>query len=582
VIRARFDDLRPRRRRSFQLTEPVGTIEATTTEQVVGAVAEAEAAVRSGLWVAGFVSYEAAPGFDPTLSVRSRRSDDPPLAWFGLFRGRQPVADEPIGTHALGDWTPAVGAATHAEGVDRIRELIREGDTYQVNYTFPMRATFEGDPAGLYRALSNAQNTAYGAFIETGRFSVVSASPELFFEWRHDRITSKPMKGTARRGADLGDDETQRVWLEQSEKNRAENLMIVDMVRNDLGRIARVGTVHVPALFTTEKYDTVWQLTSTVSAQPRRDTGLADVFTALFPCASITGAPKKSTMEIISELEPSSRGVYCGAIGFGGPTPDGTAHWVFNVGIRTVVIDRELGTARYGTGGGITFDSTPDDEYQEALLKAKVLARRSSDFSLLETMRWDPSAGFRHLSGHLQRLSGSAWYFDVPLDPAEVRAALERATAGRDEPLRVRLLVSRSGWVTVEAEPAPNQPPARVRLAVDTERVDASDPFLAHKTTNRLIYDEARERHPNVDDVIMVNTRDEVTETTIANLAVLVDGEWCTPPRASGCLPGVERGLAIESGRVTERIVTLEALRRSDDLARLNSVRGWEPAEICE
>jgi para-aminobenzoate synthetase / 4-amino-4-deoxychorismate lyase len=580
TVGARFDDLRPRQRRSFQLDGPLEVLEATSLDEVPGVITLADQAVRSGRWVAGWVAYEAAPAFDTALTVRPPDQTplaELPLAWFAVFESRGPANDGTApGSYRLGPWTPTVAAEQHAAAVSAIRGHIRNGETYQANYTFRMEGDFEGDAMALYRDLSRSQNTAYGAFIDTGRWVVASASPELFLEWRHGRISSKPMKGTTRRGIDITDDEARRIWLEQSEKNRAENLMIVDMVRNDLGRVARTGSVKVPALFTTEKYDTVWQLTSTVVAEPHPGTSLLDVFVAIFPCASITGAPKVATMRIIAQLEPDPRGVYCGAIGFGGPGTDGEPQWAFNVGIRTVLADRATGHAWYGTGGGITYDSTAEDEYMEALLKAQVLDRRSADFSLLETMRWDAVGGFRNLSRHLHRLSDSAWYFDVPLDPAEVRSALERATRGHQAALRVRLLVDRTGWVTVEAEPAPPSPTAPVRLAIDTVPVDPDDPFLRHKTTNRRIYDQARRRHPEADDVVLVNSRGEITETSIANIAVLIDGEWRTPPLDAGCLPGIERAMAIESGRLVERTVTLDELARAEAVARLNSPRGWE------
>jgi para-aminobenzoate synthetase / 4-amino-4-deoxychorismate lyase len=578
---ARFDDLRPRHRRSFQLDGPRRTIAAHSLDDVGDVLASVDRLVREGNWVAGWVSYEAAPAFDAAMTVKAVDGSafaDLPLAWFAVYPTRRRADDTPGRDYRLGGWQPTISAAQHATGVDVIRHHIRHGRTYQVNHTFRMHADFDGDTLSLYHDLTRSQNTAYGAYIDAGRWVVASASPELFLEWKHGRIVSKPMKGTTRRGVDLTDDEARRSWLEHSEKNRAENLMIVDMVRNDLGRVARTGTVRVPALFTTEKYDTVWQLTSTVTGDPSPATTLPEVFAALFPCASITGAPKMSTMEIIADLEADPRGVYCGAIGFGGPGTDGEPQWAFNVGIRTVLVDRDTTTAWYGTGGGITYDSTAEDEYQEALLKARVLERRSADFSLLETMRWDPTGGFRHLSRHLHRLSDSAWYYDVPLDPAEVRTALDQATRGHETALRVRLLVDRTGWVTVESAPAP----APIRLALDTVPVDPDDPFLRHKTTNRRIYDEARRRHPEADDVVMVNSRGEVTETTIANLAVLVDGEWRTPPLSSGCLPGVERAVAIEEGRVVVAAVSAEDLNRAEAVDRLNSLRGWEAAVLID
>ncbi len=543
----------------------------------------AERAVSQNKWVAGFVSYEAAPAFDESLVVREvggTSVEDLPLAWFAVFDHRESVSANG-GAYELGQWSPSTDEARHHAAIAEIRRQIREGHTYQVNHTFRLEAPFSGDAHALYSDLASSQTCGYGSYIDAGRWAVASASPELFFEWRHDRIVSKPMKGTIHRGTTLSDDEERRRQLFGSEKNRAENLMIVDMVRNDLGRVSRIGSIRVPELFSTEKYDTVWQMTSTVTGRPMPGTKLVDVFSALFPCASITGAPKVSTMEIISQLETTPRGVYCGTVGFGGPGPAGP-EWAFNVAIRTVLVDRDEGLALYGTGGGITYDSTPGDEYAEALLKTQVLARRSADLELVETMRWDPASGFFELARHLSRLSDSAWYFDVPLDPAEVRAGLDRATKSAEQGLKVRLLVDRTGWITVETEPLPQPSAMPLALAIDTEAVDPLDPLLHHKTTSRAVYQEAAERFPDADDVVLVNHSGRVTETTIGNLAVLIDGSWVTPPAKDGLLAGIRRASMLATGDLTERSVTVDELRAADGIARLNAVRGWEPAILMD
>ncbi len=581
MFSARFDDLRPRRRRSFRLLDPVTEIVAAGPTAVGPAIEAAERAVAAGHWVAGWVSYEASGGLDPSLvgvNPTGTAFESLPLVWFGVFE-RRARTDEVDGTYRLGEWTPSIGPAEHRAAVGRIRERIRMGDTYQVNHTFRMHAPFEGEIDALYRDLSRAQSCGYGAMIDAGRWAIASASPELFFEWRHERLVSRPMKGTTRRGLDLATDEECRHWLQTSEKNQAENLMIVDMVRNDMGRVARTGSVSVPDIFTTEKYDTVWQLTSTVTSRTKPHTTLLDVFSALFPCASITGAPKVATMAIIAELEPDPRGVYCGAIGFGGPGTAGP-EWNFNVGIRTVAVDRTTATAWYGTGGGVTYDSTAEGEYDEALLKAAVLHRRGADFQLLETMRWTPSDGFRNHERHLRRLTDSAWYFDIPLDPAEARTALLRAVSRRTSPTRVRLTVDRTGWVDVTIADAPAAATRPVTLVIDTVPVHAEDPFLHHKTTNRSVYDAAAARHPDADDVLLINDRGDVTETTIASAAFRIDGEWRTPPTASGCLGGVERAAGLEAGRLVERRVTADEARAAEHVVRLNSLRGWEPCVI--
>jgi para-aminobenzoate synthetase/4-amino-4-deoxychorismate lyase len=581
MISARFDDLRPHRRRSFEMSGLVEVRETASIDRVGHVLAAAEKAVISGRWVAGFVTYEAAPAFDSALVVVDRkgtRFDELPLAWFSIWKSRVPTRPLSASSYQLTDWQPEINQDQHADGVTAIRQKIQAGDTYQVNHTFRMSASFSGDPEGFYRDLVSSQSCGYGALIDTGRFVVVSASPELFFEWRHGVLKSKPMKGTAARGLMLDDDEEQRRQLATSEKDRAENLMIVDMVRNDMGRVARVGSVRVPALFSPEKYDTVWQLTSTVEAEPRPATGLLDVFDALFPCASITGAPKVATMKIIAELEGTPRGVYCGAVGFGGPDAGDQSQWAFNVAIRTVLVDRERDEAVYGTGGGITFDSTPVGEFREAILKAAVLGRKSAVFELLETIRFTPGEGLLLLDRHLRRLSQSASYFDIPLDPAEVRAALRSAVAGSARPLRVRLLVDRRGVVQVDVGEPPEVTP--IKLAVDPVPVDRRDVFLYHKTTNRKVYVEARSRHPEATDVALTNAEGEVTETTIANLAIEIDGVWYTPPVECGLLPGTYRAELLARGSLVERIVTPVDLKAASRLARFNALRGWEEVSL--
>lgn len=583
IPRARFDDLRPRSRRSFTLDGFRTALTATALGEVPAVLAQAEAEVAAGRWVAGFVTYEAAPAFDDALVVRPTAPSpiaSLPLAWFGVFERRRPSPLRAAGTAHVGRWTPSNDEADHAAGVDRIHRAIRAGDTYQVNHTFRMSADFAGDPEALYLDLIAGQSCGYGAFVDTGEWTIASASPELFFEWRHGKLVSRPMKGTEPRGLDLDEDELRRSELVTSEKQRAENLMIVDMVRNDMGRIARIGTVSVPEIFTTEKYDTVWQMTSTVVSEPRAGTTLPAVFTALFPCASITGAPKVSTMRLIAELETTPRGVYCGAIGYGGPRPTGP-EWAFNVAIRTVTVDRGSGTAWYGTGGGVTYDSTAGGEYREALLKARILDRRATSFSLLETMHWAPAAGYRHLTAHVGRLTKSAWYFDVPLDPAEVRSALDLAVRGATHPLRVRLLVTRTGRISTEIAPAP-PPAARVALAVDDVGLDPQDPMLRHKTTERSIYEQAARRHPQADDVILVTRDGLVADTTIATVCAEIDGVWVTPPVADGALPGVARQALVEAGRLVVRSLRIEDLAGATRLARVNSLRGWEHAVLAD
>jgi para-aminobenzoate synthetase/4-amino-4-deoxychorismate lyase len=356
--------------------------------------------------------------------------------------------------------------------------------------------------------------------------------------------------------------------------------MIVDLLRNDVGRIARPGSVRVPALFQTERYETVWQMTSTVAARLLPDLSGTGALRALFPCGSVTGAPKARTMEIIRDLEDSPRGVYTGAIGFLAPPDAPGPRACFNVAIRTVVVDEQTRSAEYGVGGGITYDSTARGEYEEVVAKARVLSERRPEFALLETLAHDPESGFPHLDAHLDRLRSSARYFGFTYDEGTVRDALDKAVVDVDGAARVRCVIGRDGSAAVEAAVLLPGPETPVRVAIDESTVDPGDPFLYHKTTMRRRYTDAAARHPAADDVLLVNLRGEVTESTIANVAVLLDGRWWTPALASGLLPGTARAAALASGRLAERAISVADARRAASIALLSSVRGWRPATI--
>jgi para-aminobenzoate synthetase/4-amino-4-deoxychorismate lyase len=378
--RARFDDLVEGR--ALSCPPPHRVLVAHRPEEVVPVLAEVERATAGGDWAFGYVGYEAAAGLDPALPVAPPSPEGPPLAWFGLCG--PPTDVPPVTTSAarrpavrwLPDWT----APEHARAVERVREHIAAGDTYQLNLTDRLRAHVDGDLRALYAQLALAQCGAYNAHLDLGRHVIASASPELFFQWTGDQLRTRPMKGTAVRGRDPAEDRERARGLRASPKERAENLMIVDLLRNDLARVASVGSVEVPELFALERYPTVWQLTSEVTARTRPGTGLVDVFRALFPCGSVTGAPKQRTMQLIRDLETGPRGVYCGAIGLVAP-PGAPFRARFSVAIRTVVVDRASGAAVYGSGGGITWDSDPAAEHAELLAKAAVLGHDT---------RWTP------------------------------------------------------------------------------------------------------------------------------------------------------------------------------------------------
>jgi para-aminobenzoate synthetase/4-amino-4-deoxychorismate lyase len=480
-------------------------------------------------------------------------------------------------------WRSSIEREIYDAAIGRIREHIAAGDTYQVNHTFRLRSTVEGDERGLYRDLCFAQRGAYSAYLNLGRYRVLSASPELFFRIEDGRITTRPMKGTARRGRWSAEDEAVAESLRGSVKDRAENAMIVDLLRNDLGRVARPGSVAWSDVFDLERYETVWQLTSTVSAELAAGTTLVDVFRAIFPCGSVTGAPKIRTMQIIADLEDSPRGVYCGAVGFLAPPGVDAPAARFNVPIRTVMLDAQTRAAEYGVGGGITWGSSAEGEYDETVAKARVLTARRPAFELYETLRHDPGDGFLHLDRHLRRLKESSTYFGFALD--EEAVVTELAAAARrfpDRPARLRVSVDRRGHVEVGATALVTSP-APVRVAVDRDHpVDHTDPMMFHKNSLRGIYEDARARHPDAEEVILVNDRGEVTEATIANVAVRLDGRWLTPPLDAGLLPGVGREVALEEGWLEEGTIRVEDLASAEAIELVSDVRGRRDVELVD
>jgi para-aminobenzoate synthetase / 4-amino-4-deoxychorismate lyase len=565
--------------RWLRFTQPREWVRARTLAEVEAGLARVEEAVlREGLYAAGFVSYEAAPAFDPALAVSS--GGEFPLLWFGLYGGVEEVAlpdPAPGGNAGERDWQASLRQSEFHQKVARIKRLIRRGDTYQVNLTYRLRKRLVVDPWEAFLGLVAAQDPPYGAFVDTGEWVVCSASPELFFRLEGAHIESRPMKGTAARGRTQAEDLALARALRASEKERAENVMIVDMVRHDLGRVAQTGSVKAARLFEVEKYPTVWQMTSTIEA--RTEAGLGEIFRALFPPASITGAPKVRTMQIIAELERLPRRLYTGTIGFLAPGRRAQ----FNVAIRTLLADRRTGCAEYGVGGGITWDSDPRAEWEECRAKARILAAPLPAFSLLETMRYTPQEGYFLLERHLERLQDSARYFGFSLDLAALRRELERLAARLGQSRqKVRLLVGREGRFSLEAEVLPEAGSKRPRVAVARAAVNSADRFLFHKTSNRGAYEAARSACPGFDDVLLVNEQGALTESTIANVAVEIDGQLCTPPAWCGLLPGTFRAHLLQRGEVIERPIALEELLRSPRVLLLNSVRGSYGVEVVK
>jgi para-aminobenzoate synthetase/4-amino-4-deoxychorismate lyase len=551
-------------------------IVAWRADEVVAAVGKIERAVEDGrLPAAGYLAYEAAAAYG--LSTHPPQADGPPLLWFGLFRRREPAAPPASGgDYRFGEWQPALDFPAYDAALAHIKAAIARGDTYQANFTFPLRAGFSGDPLALFAALSAAQRAQYGAYLDLGRFVICSASPELFFRRDGATIESRPMKGTAHRGLTAADDRAQIEWLRRSEKNRAENVMIVDMIRNDLGRVARVGSVAVPALFAVERYPTLLQMTSTVTALT--DAPLSDVLAAAFPCASITGAPKKRTMELLRALEVGPRGVYTGAIGV--VLPGRRAQ--FNVAIRTAVIDRQRGTAVYHVGSGVVWDSDAAAEFEECRLKARVLsAPPIAPFRLLESLLWLPGEGYALREEHLRRLAESGEYFGYPVDLAEVTRRLDALATKLRAPSKVRLLVGPGGKVAAEARPlAEGALPEPLRLGLARQPVSSGDVWLYHKTTRREVYDAARTARPDCDEVILWNERGELTEATTSNLVLELDGGRWTPPVSAGLLAGTLRARLLAAGEIAERTLLTADLARAERIWLINSVRGWRRGRI--
>ena len=558
--------------RFLAFTAPLATLEARDSGSVLSMLREADSALADGRFVAGFVAYEAAAAFG--LATLPPDSEGPPLVWLGVFEApcETPWPKALAGPPPEVTWRPALDATSHAARLARLHERIAAGDTYQVNFTFPLEAPLEEEPGALFARLLAAQRPRHAAYVDLGRFAIVSASPELFFERESGLIRTRPMKGTAPRGATAEQDDALATALSRSEKERAENLMIVDMLRNDLGRVAELGSVETASLFDVERYPTLLQMTSSVTA--RSQAPLSALFEALFPCASVTGAPKKRTMEIVAATEVAPRGVYTGAIGWAGP--DGRAHW--NVAIRTVVADRDRGFLRFGTGSGVVADSRAASEYEECLLKARILDE--PPFALLETFALLPGEGYRHLDGHLARLAGSARHFGFPLDMRRIEEALRRTAGGVVGAARVRLALHADGRPEVEATALPLAPARTLQIGLAARPVDPRSIWLYHKTTRREVYDEAAASRPDCDDVLLWNDRGELTESTVASVVVEIGGQRLTPPVSCGLLPGVERQVALAEGRAREGVVRISDLAPGQRLWLLSSLRGSREARL--
>ncbi len=607
---------------------PERVLSASAAGEISNLFAQIEQAVSEGKYAAGFFTYECGTCFEPKAATRPPR-DGMPLAWFGIYE-RSYIFDHATGAFVQGgppelvhlgaekrdsafvaslpsEPPPEIRAefslteAEYAHRIGAIHEWIRAGDVYQLDFTAPFRVDVPGSVAAQYARLRMRQPVDYGAFLhwESGRY-ILSFSPELFFRIDRDddtrRILTRPMKGTAPRGRTTSEDRRISDWLRNDPKNRSENVMIVDLLRNDLGRIAKFGTVEVEDLFAVERYPTLWQMTSTVTAELRPEAGFHDIFRALFPCGSITGAPKIRAMHLISEIEDEPRGVYTGAIGF-----FSAQQTVFNVAIRTIELTG--GHGRFGTGSGIVIDSNPAGEFRECLLKASFLSgpplrtptpivngvnlvSQPDKFFLIETMLWNDA--YPLLDLHLDRLADSADYFGFTYDRAAISAALEQHARqfSNGSPRKVRLLlIDEDGNFGINSEPLAKAADSnRVgRVCISSQRTDPADPTLYHKTTQRPVYSFEYWNASNAgyDDVLFLNLRGEVTEGAISNVFIEKNGRWFTPPIECGLLAGVYRRYLLEARpEIEERVLLLDDLRTADAIYLTNAVRGLRQVSI--
>ena len=573
--------------------DPVETLAAASPAEVPALLDALDGARRRGLHAAGYLAYEAGKGLAPAWrgvvegSGGDGRGDAAPLAWFGLFERVERIdADavaqclpDPDGAW-IGAPVPRTARDDYLAAVEAVLALIRAGDIYQANLTFRADVPFAGDPLAVYARLRATARAGYGGFVWTGARAIASLSPELFFALRGGQVMARPMKGTAARMGDPDADAAAARALADDSKQRAENLMIVDLIRNDLSRIAAPGSVAVPELFRVESFPTIHQLVSDVTARLPDGVGATDVLRAAFPCGSITGAPKVRAMEIIDAIETGPRELYTGSIGFIEPGGDAA----FNVSIRTLLFpqgglqDRPA-CATLGLGSGIVADSHPAEEWRECLAKGEFVGAAGESFDLIETMQFDPVDGIQRLEGHLARMKASAAALGFAFDRHGARNSLQSATFRLRHAARVRMRLAPSGALAVEVSPLPRLAELPVPVALCAAPMAAGDFRLAHKTSLRAVYDAAREAS-GAAEVVFVDEPGFVTEGSWSNIFVERDGMLLTPPLALGLLPGVLRAELVDKGRAVES--HLRAADLADGFFIGNSLRGLVPARLAD
>lgn len=533
---------------------------------------EIESLTEKGFFAAGFLSYESSKAFDNKFCVKENKIS--PDLWFGIYEKRKIVSHKDLFREKSDcpelRWGSSVTKNQYSEAIKFTKDKIKKGDIYQLNYTFMMDSDFKEDPFSFFSASFAGLDSDYLCFIDTDEFSVLCGSPELFFHLKDEKIISKPMKGTFPRGRSKKEDDLNRLNLFFSKKDRAENLMIVDMIRNDFGKIAESSSVKVTKLHEIEQYSRVLQMTSSVEAITNKS--VFHIIEAMFPCASITGAPKIKSMEHINTIEKRERGLYTGAIGY--ITPEKEA--LFNVAIRTLFVNKEKDKAYYGTGGGIVWDSVTENEYEECKNKALIISNPEGEFKLLETLLYEPENGIFLKDYHIKRMIESAEYFSIDLKRKNIE---EKFLSLRSENfLRVRLLCDNFGNLEIQTfnlgkNPVKNK--TRWKVGISDKPVDSQNRFLFHKTTNRWFYDEILRSSPGCNDMILFNEKGEITESCFANILVKKNGKFFTPPLESGLLKGTMRSYLIDKGEVLERKIFKKELFSFDEIFLINSVRGF-------
>ena len=597
-----LDDARPTGASPARLyRDPIELVVARRVAEVGPALERIEALRAAGHDLAGYMAYEAGLALEDRLTplAEARTGANGPLIWFGAFTGYTAIAAADVpgwlgdnganGPARVGPLDPAISAGAYGRTFAALQEAIAAGDIYQANLTFPLKGSWRGDPLAIYAALRPAAGAGYGGVVFDGSHWLLSFSPELFFAEQDGAATVKPMKGTRPRGRDATEDAALAAELAGSVKDRAENLMIVDLLRNDLSRVAEAGSVRVDKPFAVESYPTVHQMVTTVRARLQPGKGAADMIAALFPCGSITGAPKIRAMELINTAERDPRGPYCGAIGrIDAPKEDGTSDAAFNVAIRTLrltPVENNQGTAVLGVGSAIVADSEALPEWRESLVKggfvrSSACQPSAAGFDLIETMAFTPDSGIPLLELHLERIKASAGELGFAFDRHAVRNAIQALCFEADAPSRVRLMVARSGAYSLEigAMPTPFAAPAQV--AVMHLPVDAGDWRLRHKTSDREFYDAGLRaaRAAGADEALFLRDDGLLTEGCITSLFVERDGRLLTPPARLGLLPGVLRRSLLESGQAVEAELTLDHLK--DGFLIGNALRGLVAARL--